>query len=660
MTWKFTACFVATALASQAQTLTTLATFDGANGGQPKSILQGADGNFYGTADLIFKMTPDGTLTTLYGPPGFETPSPLIQATDGNFYATTLNGGPMSWGAIVKISPSGTFTTVFDLPGSDGNYGIDPLAGLLQAADGNFYGSTSLGGSVGDLGTLFKFTPPSTMTTLHNFNGTDGANPVANLIQGTDGNLYGTTPLGGAGGCAGSQFTPNGCGTIFKITPAGVLTTLYSFGVGTAPSAYPTPADGANPNAPLVQGSDGNFYGTTPVGGIAGCEAYVNLLYETAGGCGTIFKITPDGTLTTLYTFGTTPTDGVVPGAGLIQANDGNLYGTTTSGGMGGCLNLEKTMTAGCGTIFRIAPSGSYTTLYRFGANFQPSNQTSSDGATPLGPLIQASDGNLYGTTSAAGTYRDGTVFRFSLVSPDTPAIAASGGVVNGASFQPGISPGSWITINGSNLAASPATWNNAIVNGALPTKLGGVSVSVGGLPAYVEYVSAGQINAIAPDVPAGPAQVVVTNSSGTSQAVNTQVSAETPAFFQWGSYAVATHQDYSLAVKNGTFTGTTTIPAKPGDVIILWGTGFGATSPAVSSGMETPSSATYNTASAVTVTIGTTAATVYGAALAPGYAGLYQIAIQIPAGLANGDYPVVATIAGASSPITTLITVQQ
>lgn len=138
------------------------------------------------------------------------------------------------------------------------------------------------------------------------------------------------------------------------------------------------------------------------------------------------------------------------------------------------------------------------------------------------------------------------------------------------------------------------------------------------------------------------------------------QVQAGTPAFFQWGQYAVATHQDYSLAAKNGTFAGTTTVPAAPGDLIILWGTGFGPTSPAAPAGMETPSATTYNTASVVTVTIGTTSATVSGAALAPGYAGLYQIAIQIPAGLANGDCPVVAIISGVSSPATTLITVQQ
>jgi uncharacterized protein (TIGR03437 family) len=140
---------------------------------------------------------------------------------------------------------------------------------------------------------------------------------------------------------------------------------------------------------------------------------------------------------------------------------------------------------------------------------------------------------------------------------------------------------------------------------------------------------------------------------------VNAQVDAVSPAFFQWGNYAVATHQDYSYAVKNGTFAGLTTVPAAPGDVIILWGTGFGATDPVAPAGMETPSNATYSTVSPVTVTIGSTSAQVYGTALAPGFAGLYQLAIQIPAGLANGDYPLVATIDNVAAP-PVLISVQQ
>jgi len=259
-----------------------------------------------------------------------------------------------------------------------------------------------------------------------------------------------------------------------------------------------------------------------------------------------------------------------------------------------------------------------------------------------------STNGNLFTVT---GTITTG---------PILPAISSPGGVVNGASFQPGISPGSWITISGTNLSAKTDTWDNSIVKGALPTTLDGVSVSVGGQPAYMEYISATQINALAPKVSAGSVPVIVTNANGESQPVNAALSDETPAFFQWSTYAVATRQDFSYAVKNGTIAGLTTTPAKPGDVIILWGTGFGPTSPSTPLGMQTPSTPTYNTATAVSVKVGSKQATVYGAALAPGYAGLYQVAIQIPAGLANGDYPVVTTIDGVSSPSTTLITVQQ
>jgi uncharacterized protein (TIGR03437 family) len=669
MNWTITLYLLAAALAAQAQTLTTLATFDRTNGAEPNSLVQGADGNFYGitsgggsgSSGIVFKLTPAGVLTTLYSFTGFADASQLVQAGDGSFYGTTLFGGPMNWGTIYKVTPSGSFTTLYNFLDMSGDYGINPNAGLVQATDGNFYGTTSAGGYHADNGTVFKFALDGTSTTLHSFEVSDGFNPTS-LIQATDGNFYGTTARGGAGSCPGDAAVGivGGCGTIFKITPDGALTTLYSFGVATAASG--TPVDGASPSGPLIQGSDGNFYGTTPTGGIAGCQDNLNVVFA-ANGCGTIFKITPAGNLTTLHSFGATPTDGANPVAGLIQATDGNFYGTSAAGGTGGCQNLDGT-TIGCGTIFSITPAGSYTTLYRFGANYILANKTSVDGVTPQAPLIQASDGNLYGTASAGGAYTYGTVFKFSFASPDMPAIAPTGGVLNGASFQPGISPGSWITINGINLSSTTDTWANSIVNGTLPTMLDGVSVMVGNQPAYIEYISPTQINAVvpnvAPNVPAGPVPVTVTTASGTSQAVTAQLTAEQPAFFQWGTYAVATRQDFSLAVKNGTFEGTTTVSAAPGDVIILWGTGFGPTSPPAPAGQETPSTTTLNTANTVSVTVGGKPAIVYGAALAPGYAGLYQVAIQIPLSLANGDYPVVATINRAQSPSTTLITVQK
>jgi uncharacterized protein (TIGR03437 family) len=416
---------------------------------------------------------------------------------------------------------------------------------------------------------------------------------------------------------------PAGCGTIFKIA-GGSLTTLYSFGGGD---------DGSNPSLPLVVAKDGNLYGATSGHG--------------ANGQGTIFQLTPGGTFTTLHAFD--GTDGTNVNS-LLQATDGNLYGTTSYGGTGTCASIYYP--AGCGTLFEISSAGDFTSLF----SFPPA---STGAAQDPAELLQGADGNLYGLTEYGGPRAFGTVFEWALASPNAPVISANG-VLNGASFQLGISPGSWITIYGTSLSSATDTWVNAIDKGALPTTLDGVSVMVGDQPAYIEYISPTQIDAVVPNMPAGSVPVTVTTANGTSAAVNAQVSAEQPAFFQWGTYAVATRQNFSLAVKNGTFAGTTTVPAAPGDVIILWGTGFGPTSPAAPAGFETPSTTTYNTANTVTVTVGGKPATVYGAALAPGYAGLYQVAIQIPASLVNGDYPVVATINGAQSPSTTMITVQQ
>ncbi len=239
------------------------------------------------------------------------------------------------------------------------------------------------------------------------------------------------------------------------------------------------------------------------------------------------------------------------------------------------------------------------------------------------------------------------------------PTIDA-GGVVSGASFLTGIVPGSWLTIEGSNLSPVTDNWNKAIVNGVLPTRLDGVSVNVGSKQAFVNYISPGQINVQAPDVGAGPVPVTVTTPSGTSVAVTATVVAQAPAFFLWpGSQAVATRiSDGSLAVKNGTYS-VTTLAAKPGDVLSLWGTGFGPTTPPVAAGIPVPADKIYN-ASPVTVTIGTTNVQVYGAALAPGFAGLYQVNIQVPATLADGDYPIKATVSGTSSPDGVILSVKK
>jgi len=377
---------VATCFSSGLQAFTTLASFDGTDGELPDAApVQATDGNLYGTtwnggaSDLgtVFKTTPAGTLTTLYNfcrqsgcADGANPVAGLVQAANGDFYGTTSYGGTTNKGTVFRITPSGTLTTLHSFCSLSGcTDGSLPYAGLVQATNGNLYGTTVNGGATG-LGTIFKITPAGTLTTLYSFcaqsNCTDGSYPWAALVQATNGYLYGTTQGGGA---------HNG-GTVFKVTPSGALTTLYSFcresGCG----------DGDWPEAGLVQATNGDFYGTTYFGG--------------AGGDGTVFKITPTGTPTTLYSFcsqGAHPvcTDGGMPTAGLVQAADGNFYGTTEYGGASACEY-------GCGTIFKITPNGTLTTLHSL-----CSQTNCTDGEYPFAGLVQATNGDLYGATTAGG-----------------------------------------------------------------------------------------------------------------------------------------------------------------------------------------------------------------------------------------------------------------
>jgi len=256
--------------------------------------------------------------------------------------------------------PAQTFTNLHIFDGTDGAHPY--RAAMIQATDGNLYGTTSGDGAIGlNAGTVFKITPAGTLKTIYNFCSltacADGGGPAAGLIQATNGNFYGTTSGGGA----------NNAGTVFKLTPGGTLTTLYSF------CAQSGCTDGYDPWG-LIQGTDGNFYGTTALGGNSpSCP-------PTA--CGTVFKITPSGKLTTLHSF-CSPSgcaEGGIPQAGLVQATNGSLYGTTSSGG-----------NTGNGAVFKITPSGTLTTLYNF-----CSQSNCTDGRISLGSLVQASDGNLY------------------------------------------------------------------------------------------------------------------------------------------------------------------------------------------------------------------------------------------------------------------------
>ncbi len=205
------------------------------------------------------------------------------------------------------------------------------------------------------------------MTTLHNFDGNDGDLPQVTLVHATDGDFYGTTWQGGA----------SNYGTIFKITAAGTFTLLHSFTGGT---------DGRYPG-PLIQASDGNFYGTAWGGGNNNCES--------TGGCGVIFKISPQGNFTKIYQFLGDSNDGYGP-VGLVQGRDGNFYGMSIGFSQVLCSSL-------CGSVFKVTPAGNFTILHWFNGQ---------DGNYPLGQLLQATDGNFYGTTSEGGAHTSGTVFK--------------------------------------------------------------------------------------------------------------------------------------------------------------------------------------------------------------------------------------------------------
>jgi len=257
--------------------------------------------------------------------------------------------------------------------------GRTPFAGVIQASDGNFYGTTDMGGKYG-AGTVFKVTPAGVETVLHSFgSGTDAAMPQAGLIEGTDGNFYGTTQLGGT----------HGAGAVFQISRAGKESVLYSFG------GYS--GDGEEPYAPVTLGRDGNLYGTTADGG----AAFV----------GTVFKLTLTGEETVLHSFALSQGDGIEPYAGLIQASDGDFYGTTVDGGANRF-----------GAIFKITSGGAESVVYSFSGG-------TADGANPYASLLEGKNGTFYGTTYGGGSGTGGTVFKWTIKGTETvlASFAASG-----------------------------------------------------------------------------------------------------------------------------------------------------------------------------------------------------------------------------------------
>ena len=331
-------------------------------------------------SDVAVACAPaaEATLYAFSGSPNGSYPdSGLTAGLDGDFYGTTTKGGANNLGTVYKITPAGVHNVLYSFTGGPGD-GQYPASGLELGNDGVFYATTTAGGAFGS-GTFFKVTHAGIATTLYSFGGPgSGVNPQGLTLL-ADGNFYGTTTSGGA----------NNLGTVYRMTPRGVHTVLYSF------SDDP---DGHNPVAGLSSASDGYLYGVTFYGG--------------TNSFGTIFRIAPDGTgYATLHSFAGGPTDGQYPGTKLRNVADGTLYGSTAAGGAGGF-----------GTIFRYDPvSGVAGVIHSFAGG-------PADGAQPSCRLRVGNDGNLYGVTLYGGYFDFGTFFRITPAGELTVVHSFAGG----------------------------------------------------------------------------------------------------------------------------------------------------------------------------------------------------------------------------------------
>jgi uncharacterized repeat protein (TIGR03803 family) len=327
------------------------------------------------TYSVLYNFSPG---TKSGDPSNPQSTGQITQGRDGNLWTTTPDGGSFGGGAAINITPSGALV-VFSFNNPPG---VLPFGGLTLGTDGNFYGTTESGGTIGQ-GTLFKLTSTGSLTTLYNF-GTckspckEGLFPRTPPVEGSDGNFYGTT------------FDTNdgtNDGVVYKLTSAGKFSTIYAFAFGGT--------QGFNPQAPLIQGADGNLYGTAASGGITTSPTNC---WGSSSSCGTVFKVTTGGKLTTIYKFD--QTHGAGPLSPVIQGTDGNFYGTTSAGG-----------TSGLGVVFKLTSAGVITVLHNF---------IGSDGETPLAGLVQANDGNFYGVASAGGSLGFGTIFKVTSTSDHT------------------------------------------------------------------------------------------------------------------------------------------------------------------------------------------------------------------------------------------------
>ena len=626
-----------------------------------------------------FPMTVTNTTTGAgYWPQGHSPQGPLLQASDGNFYGTTNSSGdnaqcfgyslgnPQCGGTIFQLTPAGKLTVLHTFilgttatPATDGDM---PNGGLVEGPDGYLYGST-IGGGLGNgtgAGVIFRISKTGTFQNLQSFcataNCTEGFTPSP-LVLGLDGKFYGTTLTSLESGVKG---------TIFRISASGVLETLHKF------AGIP---DGGAPTAGLIQGSDCNFYGVASGGG------------ANANSSGTVFRMTPGGVYTVLYSFdlqssGLAHSNGTEPDWRLVQASNGKLYGSTNRGGANGfgivfevgldgtfrkVVDLNRPSSVGglftliqasdgnlWGTNAGVVPQSTlYTINIASGSVQTVAIPCSLSGMGVVsGSLIQGKDGKLYGVglpgICASDTNTSGSIFSVDAGLPKLPNPVVSA-VTNGASFAAGVLvPGEIATVFGTSLTSS--TGINLTSSLPLPDSFLNSTVLVNGCPATplfaVDNVNGQQqINFQSPWEIAGQQVVAVqvANNGGISPPVDITVSAAQPGIINYSSgsnvFGAILHSDYSLV--------TPASPAKADDTVLIYGTGLGAVSTPQVDGTAANGE---STVALPTVTIGGASAIVTFSGLAPGFVGLNQVNVVVPSGLSAGNQPVIMTLGGVTS----------
>jgi uncharacterized repeat protein (TIGR03803 family) len=564
-------------------------------------IAQGRDGELYSTTPFggssgpgaAFKIATSGALSTIYNftfsSSGDTNPfGGLTLGTDGNFYGTTKTGGTSSLGTVFKLTSGGTLTTLYNFgtcvyPCKEGTY---PTSPPIEGTDGNFYGITPYTIDGTNNGVFYKLTSAGKYTTLYAFDGTHGYNPQAPLMQATDGNLYGTTALGGKS-VANCYATNATCGTVFKITTAGKITLIYQF----------DQTHGAGPLGPVIQGTDGNFYGTTSAGGTSGL--------------GVAFKLTSAGVLTVVHNFN--GTDGETPDAGLVQANDGNVYGTTTAGG-----------TLGFGTLFKITSAGTFSVVYNF---------ENTHGASPKVTLFQETNGILYGDTDLGGTKSSGAFYSLNISAAEFVKLQTMSGKVGTqvSILGQGFTGSTAVSFGGVN-ATTFTVVSDTYVTANVPTggKTGTVTVvrPSGSLNSIQQFKVTPTVSSVSPT--SGPiGTVVVISGTGLIQTTkvtiggvkvtmftvtsDSSVSASVPTACKTGKITVTTNG--GSASSSSTFNVTPTITnftptsGKVGTSVVITGTGLTQTTK-VSFGGVTSTTFTVNSDTQVTATVPTGAIT--------------------------------------------------